>query len=97
MKIDLNTNYSIFRKTGGQQPAKTASVQTDRSSKTDVVDFSRGQTTAPGKELTNLRSNLLRDVSAPAGADQLASLKDRIREGSYHPSTDEIVNAILGE
>lgn len=94
MKIDALSSYPAYR--GGGAPAKAAAARSDRTGKTDVVDFSRGQSAAPDKNLLAIKSGILHDVAMPTPAKDLAALKESIREGSYHRSTDEIVDAILG-
>lgn len=97
MKIDLNSNLPVYRKTAGQAAAKTGVSPSGRAAKTDVADFSRGVSATPAGGLASLKANILQEVAASAGADKLAALQERIRSGSYHPSTDEIVDAILSD
>lgn len=97
MKIDAMSGYSVYRKNSGASPAKAAPSQTESANKTDVVEFSRGQTAAPNKDFLSLKSGIMSDISRSASPEKLAALKDSIREGSYRPSMDQLVDAILGK
>ena len=99
MKIDANTGFPAIRKnkpvTG---PAKMNEVSAERAGKTDVIEFSRGSNSLPDKNLSDLaalKSSLIHDVAAGTDPARLAALKQSVRDGSYRPSTEDWVNAIM--
>lgn len=95
MKIEFGSNLPVYRKPGGQAATRTG-ASADRAAKTDVADFSRGLAAAPAAGMSSLKAGIVQDVAASTGADKLTELQEKIRAGSYHPSTDEIIDAILG-
>lgn len=97
MKIDAMSGYGVFRTNNNAAvPAKVPAAAPEALNKTDVVDFSRGQTPAPDKSLLAIKSSILRDIAQPADPEALAALREDVRAGAYRPSTDELVDAILG-
>lgn len=96
MKIDAMSGYPVYRKNAAG-PAHKTNAPSENTAKTDVVEFSHSQATALDKDLVTLKSGILRDAARPASPEKLAALKESIREGSYRRSTDELVNAILGD
>lgn len=96
MKIDATSNYPPVYRTGNNgSAAKAATPAAGRANKTDVVDFSRGQTVVPDKSAASLKVGLLRDIAAPTDSERLAALKADIKAGNYRASTDELVDSIL--
>lgn len=92
MKINALSGYNVYRK-NGTAPVK-AQAAPERAGKTDVVEFSRGQTSAPD-QMPSLKASILSDIAQPTSPQKLAELKAAVQAGSYYRSTDELVNAIL--
>lgn len=96
VKINFNPNLPIYNKTEKQSQTKPLKTEA-KAIKTDVIDFSKGRVAPPDKETASLRSRLLRDINATTSKGRLATLKEKIKNGDYHPSTQDIVDAIIGK
>jgi anti-sigma28 factor (negative regulator of flagellin synthesis) len=97
VKIDFQGSLPAYRKTNGQPAAKANTASAAPAAKTDVVDISRGQSPVLTGSLAALKSSILQDINVSTSAGKLEELQSKIRSGSYHPSTDEIIDAILSE
>jgi anti-sigma28 factor (negative regulator of flagellin synthesis) len=97
VKIDFQGSLATYRKTSGQSAVKANMASAVASGKTDVVDISRGQSPVLSGGLAALKSNILQDINASAGAGKLEELQSKVRSGSYHPSTETIIDSILSE
>lgn len=96
MKIDITSNYTMYRKNiSGEGVAVKNSASKKDASKTDVVDFSRGQTAVPDKTTVTLKAGLQRDISAPADKARIASLQESVKNNTYRVSTEELIESIL--
>lgn len=96
MKIDVGGNFTVFR---GVRTAESAAAKAsgDRgaTAKTDVVDFSRGSTAAPEKNMAGIKSSVLGGASKSASPERLQELKESVRSGAYRVPTEDIVKSIL--
>ncbi len=100
MKIEVNGGYGAYRKKVGSENtiAKNASPESNKkTSDTDVVQITRGNTTIADKGLHTLKSNLQRDINQPASAARLEQLRSDIKSGSYRVPTEALIDSILGD
>ena len=94
MKVDFSARLNPYQK-NSINAAKTPAAK--QEAKTDIAEFSRGNTAMADKRLIGLKSSLQADLYAPADAGRIAELKQQVRDGSYKVSTEELVDAILGK
>lgn len=95
MKVDFNAGPSLYRKT--QATRAEAAKGGFAAGKTDVAEFSRGTSATLDKSLVGAKASIQSEVYAPTNSARLAEIKQAIKDGSYHVSTEEIVNALLGD
>ena len=96
MKIDATSNYGLYRKPigGDMLPAKKAS-KNNTAAKTDVADFSRGNTSVTDKRMASLKASLQHDIASSSDPQRIAQLRAQVRSGEYRVSTEELIDAIL--
>jgi anti-sigma28 factor (negative regulator of flagellin synthesis) len=96
MKIDMQTNYGLFknRKTesGASAPGRTSAPGAGR---TDTDAITRGHTAIPDRQMLLLKSSVQSYVSAPADRARLDGLRESIQRGDYRIPTNQLVGAIL--
>lgn len=94
MKIDLQSQLPVYRKNTGKDAAAQA-VSGSGEVRRDVVDIHHGATNTD-KQMVSLKASVHSHVNAPTDSERLAGLQARVRDGEYHVSTANIVNAMLG-
>ena len=94
MKVDFSARLTPYQK---NSPGNAKTQSAKQEAKTDIAEFSRGHTAMSDKRLIGLKSSLQADLYAPASADRLAELKQRVKDGSYMVPTRVLVDAILGK
>lgn len=100
MKIEMNGGYGVYGKKVAKEntAAKGSSADSSKkSSETDVVDISRGNTTLNDKGLMSLKANLQREINQPASSERLEQLRADIKSGSYRIPTETLIDSILGD
>lgn len=94
MKVNFSSNLNLYAK---NQAERSKSVKGGfASGKTDVAEFTHGTSTLD-KALSGTKASIMSDVYAPTSEARIAELKQAVKDGSYHVSTDDIVKALLGE
>ncbi len=95
MKVNFPSRMNLYAR---MQAERATSVKGGFSSgKTDVAEFSRGSVANLDKNLLGVKNSIQNELYTSASAERLDQLKQAIKAGKYHISTDDMVKALLDE
>lgn len=86
--------YGVYKKNAGLVPTPKAKVSAQAGEKTDVVSIS--QEAVAMRDVGKLSSDIARAAGEPTSPERLASIQQAVKDKSYHISSEELVESILG-
>ena len=93
MKINASNNMGLYPK---REPiAANREAKPARMAQADVAEFSRGSVASLDKSLMGAKASIQSAVASPPDPARMEAIAQRIADGSYHVSTDELVRALL--
>jgi anti-sigma28 factor (negative regulator of flagellin synthesis) len=95
MKIVTHPSYLYKNKGAADASAHRGGGSAQAAERSDRNSITRGSTTLPDKQMLTLKSAVQNYVYAPAGADYVNTLRDKIRDGEYHVSAAELAASIM--
>lgn len=97
MKIDGLSNFNVFMAGKNISKVKISQQNIAPAHRTDIAEFSSNVTSSLNKDMLAEKSSILGDAARPTDPARIESIKQRISSGTYHVSTDALVDAILGK
>lgn len=95
MKVNFSSNMGVYRKHGPTNVPSSGKPALSKAEVADVAQFSHSGSVALDKSLLGAKASIQSAAAASADAGRVSALKQSVREGAYHVSTDDLVKAIL--